>query len=86
MFAKDMGAYVRKYFGEDFCKLGEMDPGMIESNCKSLNVKADGYIRVKNIENVNSSYKTKLSNFSSWLSEFDVNNYRKKNLLLEIPG
>lgn len=86
MFAKDMGAYVRKYFGDNFNKLEEMDSQMIEKNCRSLNVKADGYVRVKNLDNVSSTYKTKLGNFSSWLSEFDINDYRKKNLILEIPG
>lgn len=86
MFAKDMAAYVRKYFGDNFSKLEEMPAQMIGKNCKSLNVKADGYIRVKNLDNVSSTYKTKLGNFSSWLSEYDINNYRKKNLILEIPG
>lgn len=86
MFAKEMKAYIRKYFGDNFSKLEQMDPQMIENNCKSMNVKADGYVRLKNLDNSTSTYKTKLGNFSSWLSEYDINNFRKKNLILEIPG
>lgn len=48
--------------------------------------KAEAYVRVKNMEHQTSTFKSKLSTFSSWLSEFDINSYRKKNLILEIPG
>lgn len=32
------------------------------------------------------SFKTKLSQYSTWLSEYDINSLRKQNLRLEIPG
>lgn len=86
MFASDMSAYVRKYFGENFSKIEEMDAPSVQKACKSLFSKADAYVRVKNMEHQTSTFKQKLSAFSSWLSEFDINSYRKKNLILEIPG
>ena len=85
-FAKEMERYIASLFGPMFSNIGKMSAAGIEKACGELFVKADGYCKGKSMCHTASSYKTKLSAFCGWLSEYDVNNYRSMEQRLEIPG
>jgi DNA-dependent protein kinase catalytic subunit len=85
-FIKDMEKYVKVLFGDDFAKLTSMNQKELLNNTKELFLRADGYCKGKSVAFTTSTYKTKLSNFAGWLNDYDINNYRRQNLRIEIPG
>jgi hypothetical protein len=85
-FAKEMERYVSSTFGPGFSNIGKMNATAIEKACNELFIKADGYCKGKSMSHNASSYKTKLSAFAGWLSEYDINNYRSIDQRLEVPG
>lgn len=85
-FAKEMERYVTTTFGSGFSNISKMSATAIEKACSELFIKADGYCKGKSMSYNTSSYKTKLSAFSGWLSEYDINNYRAIDQRLEVPG
>jgi DNA-dependent protein kinase catalytic subunit len=85
-FSKEMEKYVAANFGPGFSNLGKMTASEIEKASDALMLKADGFCKGRAISFNTSSYKTKLSAFAGWLSEYDVNNYRSMDQRLEVPG
>ena len=85
-FAKDLERTVTKVFGANFANLEKMAPQDIQKAAQELFSKADAVCKAKSIAFTASSYKAKLSSFSGWLSEYDINNYRRHDLRIEIPG
>jgi hypothetical protein len=85
-FAKEMEKHVTRLFGSNFKELEKMRPAEIIKASQELYVKADAFCKAKTVSLNSSSYKTKLSAFSGWLSEYDINNYRRHDLRIEVPG
>lgn len=85
-FAKNMEPYVASSFGPMFSNIGKMSTSAIQAACSELYVKASNFCIGKEMSRNMSTYKTKLSAFAGWLTEYDVNNYRAVDQRLEVPG
>ena len=84
-FSRDMAPYINKYFGKEFSKLHLMDEPLIKTNCKEFLSKAEKYVMLKSFDK-QGAYHSKLSEHSGWLSQYDINGFRKNNHRLELPG
>lgn len=85
-FTKEISPYIKKHFGREFSQLTRMTPKMILQACKTVNAKAETLARIKSFQHYEVTYTTKLSQFSNWLSSYDINNNWRDLLKLELPG
>jgi hypothetical protein len=84
-FSAEIYKRIITLFGERFENIGRMKPDTVLTGIQELYNKAENICKGKSMGQA-SSYKTKLSAFSSWLSEYDINNYRRFDMRLEVPG
>ena len=85
-FIREIEKLAFKLFGPNFSNLETMKQKELSKAVQELFSKAEVFCRAKSISHTTSSYKTKLSAFSAWISEYDINNYRRHDLRIEIPG
>ena len=85
-FIKEMDRHIFAAFGNKFSNLPNMKKDQIAKSLMELYTKADGFSKSSSIAQLSSSYKTKLSAFSGWLSEYDINDYRRHSMRIEVPG
>ena len=76
-FIKEMEGVVVKLFGYQFSLINSMNSADILKAAQELYTKADSVCKGRSMIHSTSTYKTKLSAFSGWLSEYDINNYRR---------